>query len=74
MARRDTPVFVCDAAGCKSTCTLSPTTPPDRHAQALTERGWLAQPSSEPPRPDRHFCPSCKTAMDPQQVEPTDTE
>lgn len=65
MARRDPPTFVCDSAGCRSTCTLLATVPDDRVDLDLVARGWLVTPDR------RHFCPGCKADI---VVEPTDTE
>lgn len=70
--RRDTPTFVCDATGCKSTCTLSPTS--DDLPTDLTLRGWLVISRPENVGCCKTYCPGCKARIDREAKEPTDVE
>lgn len=56
MSRSADPVFLCDAPGCKSRCSLSAADAP--FEEALAARGWAVVP-----RPDadaKTYCPGCK--------------
>lgn len=48
------PIFLCDAAGCRSTCTLDIDDP--EAEKSLRLRGWVI-------RGDRHYCPPCGMAV-----------
>ncbi len=58
MAEAKMRTILCDAPGCKSSCTLLPTVKDSAVASELNKRGWQQSGTCDTAPDPKHYCPA----------------